>query len=258
MSIAPIIVSRSIESPGVLTNNHRLIESLRSALSSGEHAFEMVPVVTEEILEEKAWRDCIDRNGQRHTFGESDFIDFVTSPSPRGLGTTLDEVRRYLGGSENPLRVMFERQTEKSQGGANNPLGLGGKTHKSIVNPNSIRVDNHGDDSPATLPISQGTPRGRDRSSEPQAGTSVGYAVRRLGRERPDLLAKVESGELSANAAALEAGFRKPSITLPVEPEAAVRLIVKHFKGDALYELIRGLVNWSGADIDTNPEQESR
>ena len=34
--------------------------------------------------------------------------------------------------------------------------------------------------------------------------------LRRLARERPDLLERFERGELTANAAAIEAGFRKP------------------------------------------------
>ena len=40
-------------------------------------------------------------------------------------------------------------------------------------------------------------------------GNSLDYTLRRLTRDRPDLLARYESGELSANAAAIEAGFRK-------------------------------------------------
>ena len=35
------------------------------------------------------------------------------------------------------------------------------------------------------------------------------YIHKRLKRDRPDLLERVVSGELSANAAAVEAGFRK-------------------------------------------------
>jgi hypothetical protein len=44
---------------------------------------------------------------------------------------------------------------------------------------------------------------------KPKHGTSLAYTLDRLSRERPDLLAKVETGKLSANAAAIQAGFRK-------------------------------------------------
>jgi hypothetical protein len=42
-----------------------------------------------------------------------------------------------------------------------------------------------------------------------KCGTGRAYTEARLRRDRPDLAARVRSGELSANAAAIEAGFRK-------------------------------------------------
>ena len=56
-------------------------------------------------------------------------------------------------------------------------------------------------------------------------GTSVEATIRRLVRKgRDDLLAKVESGELSANAAAIEAGFRKKLTPLEAARKAIARL----------------------------------
>ena len=63
----------------------------------------------------------------------------------------------------------------------------------------------------------------RDRNSKP--GT-----LRRLARSHPDLLARVESGELSAHAAAVQAGIRKPMRSIPVDtPEAAIRALLRVF-----------------------------
>lgn len=45
-------------------------------------------------------------------------------------------------------------------------------------------------------------------------GNTVEYKLARLDRDRPDLAAKVRAGDLSANAAAIEAGFRKPPTPL--------------------------------------------
>ena len=42
------------------------------------------------------------------------------------------------------------------------------------------------------------------------SGTSAAAALRRLERYRPDLLDRVLAGELSAHAAMVEAGFRRP------------------------------------------------
>ncbi|AGA33761.1 hypothetical protein TVNIR_2101 [Thioalkalivibrio nitratireducens DSM 14787] len=55
-------------------------------------------------------------------------------------------------------------------------------------------------------------------------GNDQTYTLRRLARDNPELLGKVEAGELTANAAAIEAGFRKPTKSIPVDSaESAVR-----------------------------------
>jgi hypothetical protein len=46
-------------------------------------------------------------------------------------------------------------------------------------------------------------------SIDPKHGNSRAYTLDRLQRERPELFAQVEAGKLSANAAAIQAGFRK-------------------------------------------------
>jgi hypothetical protein len=242
-----------IENPGALVNNYRLVESLRSALSSGQHAFDLVPDVIEEIIEEKAWQDRLDRGGQRQKYNRDDeFEDFIADPPPRGLGTTKNEIRKYLGASDNPLRVLFEKAAEKGPGNPvaeTQPHDSNGKFHRI---PNSIRNTVGSDMPPPVIPFrdspSPPAPK-RDRSAEPQAGTSVGYAVRRLGRERPDLLAKVEMGECTAHNAMVMAGFLPRTITIPIEVTAASRLILKHFSDDDVLELIRILANHAGFDL---------
>ncbi|SDX68403.1 hypothetical protein [Thiocapsa roseopersicina] len=55
-----------------------------------------------------------------------------------------------------------------------------------------------------------------DRLSASERNSNPGI-LRRLARSRPDLLDKVETGELSPNAAAVEAGFRRPMKSIPVD-----------------------------------------
>jgi len=51
------------------------------------------------------------------------------------------------------------------------------------------------------------------------------YTLRRLARDRPDLLAKVEAGEIeSVNKAAIEAGFRKKLTPLEAARKAIAKL----------------------------------
>lgn len=74
-----------------------------------------------------------------------------------------------------------------------------------------------------------------------ERGTDQTYTLRRLLRDAPELFAKVESGELSANAAAIKAGFRSKTVTVPVDPERAARTILKHFTNEQVHELIERL-----------------
>jgi hypothetical protein len=68
---------------------------------------------------------------------------------------------------------------------------------------------------------------------------------RRLKRDRPDLYEKVISGDMTANAAAIEAGFRKPSPPPIRTPESALDAITVALKADsrisAVCELLTAL-----------------
>jgi hypothetical protein len=56
----------------------------------------------------------------------------------------------------------------------------------------------------------QGAHRDNITMKERQGGTSRAYTLSRLRRERPDLFERVVAGELTPNAAAIIAGWRKP------------------------------------------------
>jgi hypothetical protein len=57
-----------------------------------------------------------------------------------------------------------------------------------------------------------------DSVDDDQRGTDRSYTIRRLKRDKPELAERVIRGELSANAAAIEAGFRIPMINVPADP----------------------------------------
>lgn len=56
--------------------------------------------------------------------------------------------------------------------------------------------------------------RGDSIRNSIKGGTNIVYTLARLRRDRPDLAAQVETGKLSANAAAIQAGFRKQATPL--------------------------------------------
>jgi hypothetical protein len=53
---------------------------------------------------------------------------------------------------------------------------------------------------------------GCDNITSSKRGTALKYTLRRLERDHPKLFAAYKRGELSANAAAIEAGFRKKPV----------------------------------------------
>lgn len=73
-------------------------------------------------------------------------------------------------------------------------------------------------------------------------GTNPDYTLARLRRDNPELAEQVEQGALSANAAAIQAGFRKPMLSIPKEPEGAARAIKRHFTASEIETLIDLLV----------------
>ncbi len=67
-------------------------------------------------------------------------------------------------------------------------------------------------------------------SSPESARKNKPGTLRRLARSRPDLLNRIEAGELTVNAAAIEAGIRRPMRSVPVDtPEAAIRALARVF-----------------------------
>ena len=69
-------------------------------------------------------------------------------------------------------------------------------------------------------------------------GTSSSHTLKHLKRDNPELAEKVIQGELSANAAAIEAGFRKKTISINSNPEAAAASIKKNL-GDEFSNQLR-------------------
>jgi hypothetical protein len=62
-------------------------------------------------------------------------------------------------------------------------------------------------------------------------GRGADYTVARLDRDLPELAQAVRRGEITANAAAVQAGFRKPTWTAPADPERLAQAIEKRFPG---------------------------
>lgn len=128
------------------------------------------------------------------------FADFVTAAPLAGLGSDVDLVRRIVASDIEALDLLDEALRSTH----------GGSRSKS---------DN--------VPLA---PTGNAREK----------ALRRLRKDRPDLHAEVLAGNLSAHAAAVEAGFRRRTITVPVDsPESAASSLRRNLTPEQLSTLAR-------------------
>lgn len=226
---------------GIYVNNYTSIMLLSQELSEGDHTLNSVPAAVREIIEERCWQKWLNPHTmQWGGWPPHQFREFIEAPRPHGLETSLATIRRFLG-DQTPERLLFEESIRGTPGGNNNPNGFGGKAHKPTVKCDNVTLDKP-DAPPPTIAIV-------GKAKKPLTGNSTGYAARRLRNSRPDLLVKVESGELTVNKAMIEAGYRERVIQITLDPEAATRIIVKHFKGEALDDLIRRLANWAGVPL---------
>ena len=120
------------------------------------------------------------------------------------------------------------------------PLNGLGATNRDDVRPpgNPTGANQHTkDEESGKLPDSYVT--------QPQRATNNGIGERtqrkldRIARDHPQLHDRVKSGELSINAAAVSAGIVKPTVSIPLDPARAGRLLTKHFTPAQFNELAR-------------------
>jgi hypothetical protein len=69
-----------------------------------------------------------------------------------------------------------------------------------------------------------GNGRSFDNVKATKGGNDTSYTLRRLARDAPDMLDKIESGELSVNQAAIQAGIRKKPTAFEIALKASKKL----------------------------------
>jgi hypothetical protein len=134
-----------------------------------------LPATLTKIIKTGAWRTW---RWVGSIFAQNSLGNYLTSPPPNGVGIKLDTVEKLIADDPEAAAAYREEMT--------------GKKGRPPSQENTDIVS-----------IKQ----------KPKHGNTRAYTLDRLKRERPDLFDKVKAGKLSANAAAIEAGFRKPAKT---------------------------------------------
>jgi hypothetical protein len=171
------------------------------------------------IIESESWRAYYWPNhAGPDVVRWSTFEEFVTArPGKGGLGWTIRDLREYVRGDAVATDAL-DRVTQRKD-------GVHGRRAQAITGKGNGAVDNI-----------------HSSVSRP-SGTSAQRALRVLREKAPELHAKVLAGKLSANAAMVEGGFRKKTVTLTVEVESAARTLRRAFTKRQLRRLVRMLEN---------------
>lgn len=181
-----------------------VVQSLGSAIHHGESRLSAVPGLIKRVLREGLWKEFTTPRGE---LVEYDRIEpFVVTPPTRGLGATIELITRLLQGDMEALSMWDE--------------ALQRPAHR----PSEAQI---------TLDNIQGYP----------SGTSQARALRKLRTDAPQLHQEVLQGHLSAHAAMVQAGYRKRTITIPLEPQGAARTLRKHMTPEQWAQLVRIIVS---------------
>jgi hypothetical protein len=153
----------------VLVFRDQIVGLLYHALSTGSHGLSSVPGLLRRAILEDAWKERTVKATGETIPGFKTFREFVETVPPDGLGSTVDLIAKII--RDDP---EVEEQFRKATTGV-----VGTNQHSDII---------------TTL--------------KPKRGTSRPYVLSRLKRDAPELFKRVVAGELSANAASIEAGFK--------------------------------------------------
>jgi hypothetical protein len=136
-----------------------------------------LPGLISKIIREKVWERRI-HNGRLIEL--PNLRALITEPFPRGWSEQPDKIEAIIKADVESLALFREAMVE----------GHGGDRKTINIKSDNVTLD----------PV--------------ERGNSKSYTVSRLKRDRPDLFGKVVAGELSANKAAIEAGFRRKPTTI--------------------------------------------
>lgn len=192
-----VIPDELVEKTPALANTWTQHRMALSCVNDGE-CLDQMPTFIKRIIAGELWKNIwLQPNGRVCEF--KSFAEYVQQRQPDGLGASIDSIKRLCRDDIEALNAI-DAVTQRGDGGNNNPDGLGGHTGKTRGD--LVTFDNVQGDKPASA--SEQSP-----VVKAPTGNSRETALRRLRKDRPDLLERVLASELSPHAAMIEAGFRK-------------------------------------------------
>jgi hypothetical protein len=179
----------------------------QSMYDGGETAFSVVPIGLARVIRERLWEQCTDKQGAPF----QSFEAFAAHKLWWGLESSIDDLLAYCRKTPD-VQALIRREIGAVEEQPRDERG-------HFTRSDNIRTD---------------------------YGTAATYTLRRLKRDRPDLAERVIVGELTAHAAAIEAGFRRRTISVPLDVESAARALRRHFRSEEISRLVERLAPEQG------------
>ncbi len=197
-----------------LIRNDQVVQQLSKAIAGGLGNIRYIPNMVKEIIEKEMWKERrILQSGEIVQF--TSFAEFVTTPPLEGLGASMEDIRLLCRDDEQATRLLLEEIEPINPNGTNRHT------------PEQTRYNN----------------------IIPRQGDDPSYKLARLKRDNPELAQAVINGELSAHAAAVEAGFANPKVSINLRNlESAAGTICRKLDRDEVLELIDWLYKTLGEE----------
>jgi hypothetical protein len=186
-----------------------ILQCAKGVLADVEIFAGSLEIFIRDRLWEIGWYDSVH---QKVMYAPS-LHEFIKRPIPKGAGSSIEMIYGLLSGpaelnNQHAIVALkaFDAQLTREGFKGDQPSKL---IFDRVIDEQIKPVVGQGD-------YGRGRPMS-DRHNNIMSiqGTAREYTIARLKKERPDLADRVIAGELSANAAAIEAGFRK--VKTPLE-----------------------------------------
>lgn len=178
----------------------QLCQSTIEAFYSATGGLSSVPGLLKKIIVNRAWERRVNKG---KVIELASLRELITSKPIRGWGEDPKKVEAVIKDDPEVLAMYREAMVERP-----------GKRPKV----NSDNITNKTGD---------------------ERGTAKAYTLSRLEREAPELFKDVCDGKTTANAAAIEAGFRQKTFTVVAgDSVRAVKSLLKHYSKDDILDAI--------------------
>ncbi|WP_157251327.1 hypothetical protein [Nonomuraea typhae] len=186
-----------------MKDHGQVVAELTADIRAARPAMTRVAAGVRELLETGAWQEFTGPGGELVEHGE--LVEFVTADPPRGLGITPGLMRALVA----------------------EDLDTAARLDQALLA------------APAVTSAVTSAPPAEAQEAQEETPARETPALRRLREDAPALHSRVVAGEMSTNAAMVQAGFRPKTISVPVSrPETAARALRNNMPRQDLVELV--------------------